>query len=366
MGKEEAVAKRLAARPEVAYALSIPVAYTLRTPDDPYFPLQWGLTKIGAPAAWEVSTGRSQIIIAIVDTGIDLSHPDLVSRIWTNPGEIPDNGRDDDGNGKVDDVHGWHFYTLESDYDSLAMEDANVQDDNGHGTHVAGIAAAATDNGVGIAGVSWGATVMPVKVLDQAGLGWMDDLARGVLYAAQNGARVINISAGDTQPFAPLQEAIAYARQRGVLTVCAAGNAGNPRPEDDGDNIYYPARYPEAMAVAATDSADQRATFSSQGSEVSVAAPGVDILSTYLGGIYQWGSGTSMAAPHVAGLAAILYSLHPEYGPTQIQRTIELAAHDVNAGTLPGKDSQLGWGRIDASRAVSQRVYWYQLPLCRG
>ena len=353
VGQERELSRRLAENPDVAYALPIPLVHAQRIPNDPGFSQQWNLVKIGAPAAWDVVTA-SRVIIAIVDSGVDLTHPDLAGQIWTNQDEIPGNGIDDDHNGQIDDIHGWHFYS------NGAAGDNNVQDDNGHGTHVSGIAAAATNNGLGVAGVSWGATIMPVKVLDSNGEGYWDDIIRGMLYAVANGARVINLSLGDSQPFPPLEDAVAYARQHGVLVVAAAGNhvaAGDPT------EVLYPAVYPEVMAVGATDGLDQRSDFSNTGPALSVAAPGTGVYSTYRGGTYGTMSGTSMAAPHVAGLAALIWTLHPGYSVTQVQRTIELTARDVNAATLPGRDSELGWGRIDAGRAVSQRIYWYQLPL---
>lgn len=354
-GTEAEAAARLAARHDVAYALPIPRARAVRAPNDVRLEDQWALTRIGAPAAWDVVTSSSGVIIAVVDTGIDLTHPDLAGQIWTNPGETPANGLDDDGNGKVDDVHGWHFYQICSGGECLALEDANVQDDHGHGTHVAGIAAASTDNGIGIAGVSWGATIMPIKVLDSTGEGWYDDIIRGILYAVHNGARIINLSVGGDEPFEPLREALSYASQQGALTLAAAGN--------EGKDVLYPARYPEALAIAATDTADARASFSNWGEAISVAAPGVGIASTWSWHSYRTMSGTSMATPHVAGVAALIWTLHPEYSPSQVARTIELSAHDANAETLPGRDPEIGWGRIDAGRAVRQNIYRYQVPL---
>ena len=357
-GQEAHLAARLAARPDVAYALAIPRAQAQRIPNDEGYSRQWGLAAIRAAEAWDVITGTREIVIAVVDTGVDLSHPDLAAQVWTNPGEVPGNGLDDDGNGKVDDVHGWHFYQICSSTECYAMEDANVQDDHHHGTHVAGVAAAATDNRMGVAGVAWGARIMPVKVLGSDGEGWYDDIVRGILYAADNGARIINLSLGGPDPFPPLQEALAYARARGALSVAATGNKSEP--------VYYPAAYPEAMAVAATDSSDARGSFSNYGPAVSVAAPGVGVESTLPGGQYGLLTGTSVAAPHVAGLAALIWSLHPDYSASQVQRTIELSASDVNAAALPGRDHQLGWGRIDAGRAVRQRIYGYQAPLVHG
>lgn len=353
-GQEAAVARRLAARPEVVYALPIPQARALAVPNDPRLPSQWALSTIGAPLAWSVITSSSQQIVAVVDTGVDLGHPDLASRIWTNPGEIAGNSIDDDGNGLADDVSGWSFVS----------DTGAVSDDHGHGTHVAGIAAAATDNAVGVAGVSWGASIMPVKVLDSSGSGGYDDVAQGVLYAAHNGARVVNLSVGGPDPFPPLQEALAYAREHGVLVVAAAGNHRDGT--DDPPFVFYPAAYPEAMAVAATDSSDRRAAFSNYGVEVSVAAPGAGILSTCRGGGYCEMSGTSMASPHVAGLAALVWSQHPEYTPSQVAATIQLTAVDVNTATHPGRDIYLGYGRIDAGRAVRQEWRQVHLPLLQA
>jgi thermitase len=355
-GEEAATAARLGAQADVEYALPIPRAQAQRLPDDTLYNQQWALTKINAPAAWDAVTTADRVTIAVLDTGIDLTHPDLVDRLWTNAGEIP-------GNGKVDDVHGWHFYQACTQIGGLTecvpAEDNRIQDDNGHGTHVAGIAAAATDNGQGIAGLSWGARIMAIKVLDATGEGDYDDIARGILYATQNGAKIINLSLGGTDAWEPLHEAVIYARQHGVLVVCAAGNTG----ASDNPSVLYPAAYPEAMAVAATDNTDARAAFSCYGPSISVAAPGYDILSTGLGGRYIRMGGTSMAAPLVAGLASLIFAAHPEYSPGQVQHTIELAAQDTNAASNPGIDPYLGWGRIDAARAVSLSLHTWQLPL---
>ena len=168
------------------------------TPNDPGWPSQWGPAKIQAPAAWSLVTD-TRVIIAVVDSGVQLSHEDLASEVWTNPGEIPGNGLDD-GNGKVDDIHGWNFYQMWTGTVFTPSENANVQDDYGRGTHVAGIAAAETNNSVGIAGVAWGARVVPVKVLDEYGTGWYSDIALGLAYAANNRAKIINLSLGARNP----------------------------------------------------------------------------------------------------------------------------------------------------------------------
>lgn len=356
-GQECVAAEVLRHEPSVAYAeLDYAVRATdIVTPTDPGWRNQWGPVRINAPAAWRISTGLPPTIIAVIDSGIQLNHEDLVSRLWTNRGEQPDNGVDDDGNGKIDDVHGWHFYQRWTGSVYVPAEDAVIADDYGHGTHVAGIAAAAMNNGVGIAGIAPGAWVMPVKVLDQFGNGWYSDIAAGIVYAADNGARVINLSLGGTEDSRTLRDAVDYARSRGALVVAATGNTGGA--------VLYPAAYEPVLAVAATDSNDQVASFSNHGPQVDVAAPGVDIYSTWpwVGG-YFTKSGTSMAAPHVAGLAALIGSERFDLSADQIAQVITVTAQDV---AEPGWDAFAGWGRIDAYAAVkrvARHETWF-LPL---
>jgi len=222
-----------------------------KIPDDPFLPLQWGLAMLRMPEAWERTTGVPDVVIALVDTGLTLGHPDLVGKLWRNEGEIAGNGLDDDGNGQVDDIHGWRYYHAYSGGAYHPGEDPYIADEHGHGTHVAGIAAAATNNGIGIAGVSWGAKIMVVRALDRYGSGWYSDVAAAVIYATDNGARIINLSLGDSEPSALLCEAIHYAHSRGCLVVAAAGNSGGA--------VFCPATCPQALAVAASDSADRRA-----------------------------------------------------------------------------------------------------------
>jgi subtilisin family serine protease len=346
MGQECAVAEVLRRDPHVAYAELDYAAHSadVITPTDAGWINQWGPAQVNAPTAWQITAGLSSVTIAVVDSGIQLNHEDLSSQLWTNRGEIPGNGVDDDGNGKIDDVHGWHFYQRWTGSTYVPAEDANVSDDYGHGTHVAGIAAAATNNGVGIAGMAGGARIMPVKVLDQFGNGWYSDIAAGIIYAADNGAQVINLSLGGTADSQLLRDAVDYARQRGALVIAATGNTGGA--------VLYPAAYEPVLAVAATDRSDQVAGFSNRGAQVDVAAPGVEIYSTWpwVGG-YFTKSGTSMAAPHVAGMAALLRSERPDLSVDQIMQVITVTAHDV---ADLGWDQYSGWGRIDAAAAVSQ------------
>jgi len=322
---------------ELDYLISVAII-----PSDPRWENQWAPAKIGAPAAWEITTGSEEIVIAVLDTGVKLDHPDLAATVWTNPGEIPANGLDDDQNGKVDDVHGWHFYHQCSGSECLPFEDDDLRDDNGHGTHVAGIAAAETDNQVGIAGISWGAQLMPVKVLDEYGGGWYSDVIAGIVYAADNGADVVNLSLGGEESSQALQEAVDYSHAQGVLLIAATGNTGG--------TVLYPAACDHVLGVGATDVNDVRPGFSNYGPETDVVAPGVSIYSTWpwLDG-YWHKSGTSMAAPHAAGLAALIWSARPDLSNDQVAQAISRTALDLGA---PGWDEFYGWGRIDAYQAL--------------
>jgi len=306
--------------PGVVYAEPNYVAYALEvTPNDPLFDEQWALAQIEAPAAWDIITGTNDIVIAIIDTGIDYRHPDL------------DGGR---------------YYV--DGYDFI-NDDSNPMDDHGHGTHVCGIATADTSNGVGIAGLAWNSRYMGVKVLDAQGAGSYFDVAQGICYAADHGARVANLSLGGPYPASTLEEAMQYAYDAGVVMACAAGN-------DYGYGVAYPAAYDEyCLGVAATDRGDRRASFSSYGPEVDVAAPGVDILSTTGRGYEFWG-GTSMATPHVSGLAALVLAQDPALSVAQVFAAIRNSADDVNAPAFPGEDNYLGTGRINAYRALTSRV----------
>ncbi|TEU11378.1 MAG: peptidase S8 [Anaerolineales bacterium] len=321
-GQELAIIASLQQHPLVEYAEPNYIIRAVLDPNDLYFPSQWGLDMIGAPEAWDVTTGSSDIIIAIVDSGIDLDHPDLSGKIivgydYVNGDWVPD-------------------------------------DDFGHGTHVAGIAAAQTNNGIGVAGVSWGARLMALKVLDAGGYGHYDNVASAVTYAADHGAKIINLSLGGGDYSQTLHNAVIYAHNAGCVVVAATGN--------DNDSVLYPAKYAEAFAVAATDSNDVQAWFSNYGSEVDVAAPGVGIYSTHLphaylspschdddGDGYGLCTGTSMAAPHVAGLAALIWSEYPGYTNDQVEGRIETTAVDLGE---TGWDQYYGHGRIDAHAAL--------------
>jgi len=316
-------------------------------PDDEFYPTQWSLPLIGLPEAWVFANEQTRLV-AIIDTGVDLNHPDLADQIWTNLDEMPGNGVDDDDNGYVDDVHGWDFVTDHGD--------AYPEDEHGHGSHVAGIAAAQSDNGLGVAGVAWNGSIMPLKVLNERGNGEWADVLEAIGYAADNGASVINLSLGQSPddptepvPVQAIEQAVSYARSKGCLLVAAAGNNESYQPAP----VIYPAASPGVLAVAATTADDDPWFWSNRGPEVTIAAPGVDILSTSRYNSYATLSGTSMAAPHVSGLAALIWSFDPTLSADGLTRVITSTARDVHTF---GWDERTGWGRIDAQAATRHLI----------
>jgi thermitase len=325
------------ADPSVEYAEPDYIAQPTYEPNDPSFSndTQWGPQKIFAPQAWDLCTGDADVVVAVLDWGVDLQHPDLATEMWTNPGEIAGNGIDDDGNGYIDDVYGWDF----------ANDDHDPQDDYGHGTHCAGITAAATDNGVGIAGVAFNSHIMAVKVGDgTTGKAAYSDIAYGLMYAADNGAKVISLSLGAYAYSSFLGGAVNYAWNAGCVIIGAAGNNNKSDP-------FYPAAYDNVIGVSGTDQDDAKASWSNYGSYVAVAAPGVSIYSTYWNGssTYAHMSGTSMSAPHVAGLAALLFAQDGGRSNATVRSLIEDTADDLGDA---GWDQYYGHGRINAFRAL--------------
>ncbi len=332
-----AAAVALSASPDVAWAEPDYLAQAVNTiPNDPLFTQQWGLARVQAPAAWDVVTGTLSTVIAIVDSGIDMTHPDLDGKRWINPGEIPGNGLDDDNNGLVDDAYGWDF----------VHETNDPADDSGHGTQVAGVTAAATDNDIGMAGVCWGCRLMAVKVM-QGGIANYSDIAQGLVYAARKGAHVINLSLGGYSDSQALHAAVqAAVEQYGAVVVAGAGNDGTSA-------AFYPAAYPEVVAVAGTDSGDVKWAASNSGAWVDLMAPGVGITTTYMGGDYGPGDGTSFSSAFVSGLAGLVRSQHPEWSGALVRAQMEHTADSID-GLNPGYEGKLGAGRINAGRAVAE------------
>ncbi len=308
------------------------------SPNDPLYAQQWALSKIGAEEAWDIGLGDPDVVVALVDSGFQMDHEDLAgSNLWVNQAEqggAP--GVDDDGNGFTDDVHGWDW----------VEQDPVPNDEFGHGTHVGGTLVAATDNGLGVASLGRRITLMPLRVLDDRGNGYVSDLIDALEYARLQQVRLVNLSLVLRFDSASLHEAIQALHRDGILVVAATGNYGS--------QVYWPAAYTETLAVAAVDQNDLRASFSNAGPETDVAAPGVSILSTVNGNSYNLNSGTSMATPHVAALAGLLWSLRPDFTHEQVRALIRSTALDVNQATWPGPDDFLGWGRIQAGVALTQ------------
>ncbi len=345
----------LRADPDVEYAEEDKIVSVSYTPNDPYFNRRgswgqnyddlWGLKKIGAPAAWDTSKGEG-IVVAVLDTGIDYNHPDISANIWTNAKEVAGNGVDDDGNGFVDDVRGWNFVGTNN----------NPIDDHGHGTHVAGTIAAVGNNGLGVIGVAWRAKVMLIKAFDSSGAGLDSVLARAIVYAANQGADVINNSWGGPGESKTIAEAVAYAHNLGAVIVAAAGNNG------DDAVFYHPGDLSAVITVAASDRDDMLAGFSNWGSKIDVAAPGVNILSLRAKGTslgmpvddgYTRADGTSMAAPHVAGLAALLLAQHPEYSNEQVRQAIRASATGIIQPPRGIGETYETYGRIESAAALA-------------
>jgi subtilisin family serine protease len=306
------------------------------TPNDTLYPELWGLDAIGAPLAWDVTQGSNAVVVAVVDTGADVTHPDLDANIWTNSGEVA-NGLDDDTNGLVDDLKGWDF----------ASGDANVSDTNGHGTHVSGTIGAEGDNAAGVTGVNWRVKVMPLRT----GNGTLSGLAieQAFRYACAEGAQVVNGSFGSPSPDPFVRDAIEDCP--GTLFVFAAGNEST----NNDAQPRYPCNYPveNVVCVAASEEDDTLAPFSNYGTtNVDLAAPGAAILSTIPGGLFDEFFGTSMASPHVAGAAALVLSHRPALTPIELKNTLLLSVDKTSAYSGSVKTG----GRLNVARALGQEV----------
>jgi len=314
------------------------VVRVLKTPNDPYVASLYGLTRMEAPSAWEFTTGSHDVVVAVVDTGVNYNHPDLSANILTHSGEIPGNGVDDDANGYVDDYLGYDF----------AAGDGDPNDEFSHGSHCAGIIGGVGDNGLGIVGINWSVGILPVRVLDADGFGTEGGVASGIMYAASRGAHVISLSLGGSGASPTIDSAISYAAGHGSLVVAAGGNSAS----DNDTDPFFPAgsTLDNVIAVAATDSSDGLADFSNYGlTSVDVAAPGVSIRSTVLGASYDFYSGTSMATPYVSGLAALIKAANPALGYADL-RSLIFSTVDPQPD-LQGKIAT--GGRVNANTAVA-------------
>jgi len=310
------VIARLAARPDVLYVERDGQMTGMFTPNDPgYSSNQYAPQHMNMPTAWDYTTGSGNVIIAVVDSGVSPDHPEFSGRI----------------------LPGYDFVN----------DDNDPSDDQGHGTHVAGIAAASINNGIGLAGICGACKILPVKVLNQYNVGNWSDIAAGITYAADHGAKVINLSLGGTGSSQAVHDAVQYATEKGALVVAAAGN-------DGADEAFYPATYTETLAVAATDTRDGHWSLSNYGAFVDVAAPGVSIYSTLwsadAGNTYGFKSGTSMATPAVSGLAGLLFSQNSSRTNQDVRQLIIDSAQDLGD---PGWDPYFGYGLVDGGRALA-------------
>ena len=303
----------LSNHPDVDYAEADFVAKAIGAANDPYYVdgSEWHLAKIQASAAWDLSTGSTGVVIAVIDSGANYGHPDLAGKL----------------------LSGYDFINNDSD----------PTDDNGHGTAVSGTAAPASNNSLGVAGVAWANPVLPVKVLGADGSGNYSAIANGVTYAADRGARIINLSLGGTSSSRTLQSAINYAFNKNCVIIAAAGNDGNSSP-------VYPAACSNVVAVSATNFADTRPTWSNYGSYVDISAPGDGILTLYGANAYASLSGTSFSSPVTAGVAALMASVNPRLSNIQIVDLLLKNTDDIGAA---GYDVYYGRGRVNAYRAVS-------------
>ena len=363
--------------PDVEWAEPNGIYYLTTSPDDTYYNSQqsWYYDLINAESGWDIEAGESSVAIAVVDSGVDLDHPDLQAKIWTNSGELAGNGVDDDGNGYVDDVYGWDFVGSDDGDDAdqpgdnnpdvfagdPSVGDGTDQDGDGtadagvsHGTMVAGIAAAQTNNGQGVAGMAWGCKIMAVRAFNPEGWGYFSDIADAITYAAENGAKVINLSFGGDYSHA-VEAAINSAHDTySCVLVAAAGNS-------NASSLDYPAALVDTIAVGASDSTNGRAYFSNWGSNLDVVAPGVDIFSTFVQsqtGIASYGSGagTSFCTPLVSGLCALLRSQNSSLNSEQVRDILRNRANNLPDDPNDSPDAGATWdgaGLINAFNALA-------------
>ncbi len=304
----ESVEQALKARRDFAFVERNRAFAPTRVPNDPLYGSQWHLRQIEAPAAWDLVLSSAGVVIAILDSGVDATHPDLAGQL----------------------VPGFNTYD----------GDTNTDDVYGHGTRVAGAAAARGNNGVGVASVAWDSPIMPIRVTDPEGYAYTSTLVDGLIWAADNGASVMNMSFGSVVGSPAIRAAAQYAMEQGALVVAASGNCGCLDPTAD---------TPYLVSVGATDLSDALASFSSRGDYVDLSAPGVSIYTTRSGGSYGFGSGTSFSSPLVAGVAALMFSVNPNLTPFEVRDLLESTADDLGAA---GYDTSFGHGRLNAHRAL--------------
>ena len=305
----DAIEKALAKRKDVKFVERNRRIPSNLTPNDPSFPSQWHLTKVSAPQAWDITQGSATVVIAIVDSGIDATHPELASKV----------------------LPGYNFVD----------NNTNTTDVNGHGTWVAGVAAAIGNNAAGVAGLAWQSKILPVRVSDAQGVAWTSVIANGMTWAADHGAKVVNVSFGGVASSPSINSAAQYVLNKGGIVVASAGNCGC---------FDATAENPYIISVAGTDQNDARWPSSSQGNYVDISAPATGIVTTNRGGGTVTAQGTSFASPLVGGVLALMRSANPQLSPTDLKNLLLANADDKGAA---GWDSSFGFGRVNAYRAVA-------------
>lgn len=353
----ESVIQKLNALPGVIYAEPNRAYRVSAEINDPLFSEQWHLRNVNAPAAWDIETGQASVIVGVIDTGVDYLHEDLQGQLWINDPEdlnangvldsLDLNGIDDDGNGYIDDVIGWDFTDAPNfpDQGDYLEPDNDPMDEfgSGHGTPVAGIIAARQNNAAGISGAAPGARVMALRAGTASGFLEEDDVAEAILYAIDNGCKVVNMSFGDNAVSYLLRDAIQYGVSQGVIFVASAGNSGSA-------SLNYPAAFDETISVGATDSANKLAGFSNYGSKINLVAPGVEVFSTQIGDAYGINNGTSFSAPVVCAALALILSHYPDYTPEQAKGALYAGCRD--SGYF-GWDPFYGHGLVDLERSLT-------------
>lgn len=344
----------LQANPAVEYVQLNHVYHIHQLPDDPRLSEQWYIKKIQLDQAWEKTYGDPDVLICIIDTGIDYHHEDLYPNLWINSGEDLNgngliepsdfNGIDDDDNGFIDDIQGWDFTDAPHFPDSGDYQDQDNDpfDENGHGTNVAGIIGAVANNSIGIAGMAPGCRMMNLRAGTSQGLLEEDDVASAIIYAVDNGARIINMSFGDVATSQMLRDVCQFAYRSGVVLIASAGNSQSAE-------VHYPSGFSETISVGATTEDDYLAGFSNYGATVDLVAPGVSLLTTAMGNLYKTFSGTSASAPVVSGVAGLILSLHPQLSNQDVRNILVSSADDLGE---PGWDQNYAAGRLNASRAL--------------
>lgn len=329
---------------DAEYVVENVMLHALLDPADPRRKEQWALDMIHAAEAWDISIGSSSVVVAVIDTGLDLKHEDLKNNLWINPKETPNNNTDDDNNGFIDDINGWDFNANDAD-----PSDETGAKNPGHGTHCAGIIGASCGNDLGVCGISPKVSLMALRFLNKEGSGDLFASTKAIDYAASNGAQIISASWGASisqSSAQPIIDAIKRAEENGVIFVAAAANDGK---SNDTSSVYPAnAQTPNMISVAASNSSDEKPSWSNYGCKVDLAAPGADILSTIPGG-YSKLSGTSMATPLVSGLVALMKSVDKNLNGAQARSILQSTGQAVNIDTASNR-------RIDAQKALAAVV----------